>query len=615
MILDEQEQINRQDLDKEQEMQSKDVLETSSPAKTSKKKNSKGKDDDFEAMSKEDIIKEIKRYIHDIPLEAHKNEVDLLTAAYYKKQQEERETLKKKFLDEDGREEDFLSPQDELEKELKVWTGKYDVLKKEYFRRFEKEKKENLAKKNSIIEHIKELIRGEESLHKTFDEFRELQRQWREIGEVDRFEQRLLYQNYNHAREMFYDYVKLNKELKDVDLKRNYDARKELCEKAKALLEEKDVFLAYKNLQELHDKWREIGPVEPELKEQIWEEFREITKEVNKRHRTAIIDMQKKRKQNVETRKDVIQQITDIGTSDYANIKEWKEKTEAVISLQKQYKDASPVPKRNIESLTRPYREACDLFFGKRKSFFGQYKQEQKNNLEQKKKLVEQAEALSESKDWDATTQALIDLQKKWKQTGPVPRAQSDKIWKQFRAACDIFFDAKAKHLSGEDGSFEENLKLKEQLLQELAAFSFTEEPKEDIKKLTDIQGRWASIGFVPKGKKQEIEEKYHQHIQTISEKLQVKPVQKKVLQYTAKLTSMAGKPKSAQTYKVELEKLQKRKRALEEEVKVLDNNLGFFKNSKNASGVIDDFQKQIDAKREEINLAKRKMDALRKME
>lgn len=601
--------------DQEQNNPQKSGITEAGTTSARQRVQSKTEELNFETMSRGEIVKELKRYIHDIPLEAHKNEVDLLVKAFYKKKAEEEVLLRQQLVDEGGLEADFVPPQDEWEKELKKWTAKYQTLKEEYFVRFEKEKKDNLAQKNAIIEKIKELVHGEESLHKTFDDFRLLQQQWREIGEVERAEQRLLYQNYNHAREMFYDYVKLNKELKDDDLKRNYDIKIKLCDKAKELLNVADVFEAYRELQQLHDQWREIGPVEPESKEDLWDRFKESSREINKNHRAAIVELQRKRKENVRTKTLIAQQILDLAAPDYKNVKEWQEKADEVMSLQKQYREAGPVPKRNAETLAGDYRKACDLFFEKRKSFFAQHKESLRKNLASKQELLEKAEALKDSKEWDQTAKALIELQKKWKEIGPVPRSHSDKIWKQFRAACNTFFDARAMNLSGEDGSFDENLKLKQTVLQELSNFEYADHAQEDMKKLLDIQNRWGAIGFVPRNKKQEIEEQYQQCVKAITEKLQVKPVQKEVMQYTARIASLGGKPGTGQKMKGEYEKLQKKMRGLQEEVKVLDNNLGFFKNSKNASGMIADFQQQIDQKKEEISLTKRKMDALNRME
>ncbi|MEZ5010231.1 MAG: DUF349 domain-containing protein [Bacteroidales bacterium] len=424
---------------------------------------------------------------------------------FYKKHKADNEKLRSKFVEEGGAIEEFKAPDDPLEMKVRSLLSKYRGRRTEYSRQLEVEKQENLRKKYEIIEQIKDLVNREESINKTFQEFRDLQNEWHSVGLVPQSALKDLWETYNHNVEVFYDYIKINQELRDLDFRKNLEKKIKLCEKAEELLLEPNAVNSFRKLQEYHQQWRETGPVPRESRNEIWERFREVTSQINKRHHEYFEEQKEEQRNNLEAKTALCEKIDEINQSAIQSFKEREEKAKEVIELQKVWRTIGFAPKKQNNSIYLRFREACDLFFQNKRSFYSENKESQMENLQKKTELCIAAESMQESSDWKETTDALIKLQKEWKEIGAVPRKYSDKIWKRFRKACDHFFSRKSEHFSNIDSSFDENLKLKEALIKKIEEFDPGENIKGAFEKLNELQKEWTEIGFVPFKNKDEM--------------------------------------------------------------------------------------------------------------
>src|SRR4030043_2227483 len=448
--------------------------------------------------TKNEIVETLALIIENRPPAEIRNDIDRIKALFYKKLKIESDERKNKFLSEGGRVEEYRAWVDPTEARVKHLLEKYKERKSDYNRIQEAEKFENLKKKYDIIDKIKEIVNREESINKTFHEFRLLQNEWHSIGVVPQNALKDLWENYHHYVEIFYDYIKINKELRDLDLKKNLEAKVVLCEKAEELLLEPNPVNAFRFLQDFHDQWREIGPVPQESKNEIWERFKEATSQINKRHHEYFEKQKDEQRKNLEAKMTLCEEVEAINSLEIKNFRDFDEKAEKVVALQKMWRRIGFAPKKQNNKVYQRFRDACDSFFEKKRNFYADNKEIQQNNLQMKIELCLQAEALQESTDWKATSDAMIKLQKEWKEIGPVPRKKSEKSWKRFRKACDHFFNRKAEYFAELDTSYEDNLKAKQAVIEELEKF----EPGADVQaafdRLKELQKKWTEIGFVP---------------------------------------------------------------------------------------------------------------------
>ncbi|MFZ2340244.1 MAG: DUF349 domain-containing protein, partial [Bacteroidales bacterium] len=403
---------------------------------------------DYSGFSKNELVETLGLIIENRPPSEIREDVERIKTLFYKKIRHEAEERKTKFLEGGGKIEDYKIWVDPLDYQVKELLDKYREKKNDYSRVQEAEKYENLKKKYDIIDKIKDLVNREESINKTFHDFRSLQNEWHSIGVVPQTSLKDLWENYHHSVEIFYDYIKINKELRDLDLRKNLELKVLLCEKAEELMLEPNPVNAFRMLQEFHDQWREIGPVPQESKNEIWERFKEATSQVNKRHHEYFEKQKDEQRNNLEAKIALCEEVEAINLLEMKNFRDFDEKAEKIVSLQKMWRTIGFAPKKQNNKVYQRFREACDAFFEKKRTFYSDNKETQLNNLQLKTELCVQAEALQESTDWKATSDALIKLQREWKEIGPVPRKLSEKTWKRFRKACDHFFNRKAEHFS-----------------------------------------------------------------------------------------------------------------------------------------------------------------------
>lgn len=550
---------------------------------------------DYTGYSKQELIDTLELIIDNRPAAEIKDDVERIKTCFYKKTRHEAEERKNKFLESGGKIEDYKQWVDPLDYRLKSLLEKFREKKNDYNKVQEAEKYENLKKKYDIIDKIKDLVNREESINKTFQEFRALQNEWHSIGVVPQSSLKDLWENYHHSVEVFYDYIKINKELRDLDLKKNLEAKISLCEKAEELMLEPNPILAFRELQELHNNWREIGPVPQESKNEIWERFREATAQINRRHHEYFEKQKDEQRKNLEAKIAICEEVESINMIEIKSFREFEEKSEKIVALQKMWRTIGFAPKRQNNKVYQRFREACDTFFEKKRNFYADNKETQMTNLQLKTELCIQAEALQESTDWKTTSDTLIKLQKEWKEIGPVPRKQSDKIWKRFRKACDHFFNRKAEFFANLDNSYEDNLKAKLAIIEELENFNPGSDVQASFERLKELQRRWTEIGFVPFSRKEEITNRYRNALNREFDKLKIGDEDKSLLKYKTKLDNLKANPKASKKLRNEREKFYAKIKQLENDIVLWENNIGFFAKSSNADTMIKEVEEKIE--------------------
>lgn len=563
---------------------------------------------DYSGFSRKELVETLALIVENRPPAEIIDDVARIKEFFYKKTKAEFNEKRLNFAKEGGNIEDYKSEPDELENRIKVILETYRSRRSDFNRVQESEKQDNLRKKLEIIEQIKDLVNREEAINKTFQEFRNLQNSWHATGIVPQTAVKDLWENYHHSVEMFYDYIKINRELRDLDLRKNLEAKIVLCEKAEELLMEPSAVTAFKLLQDYHNQWREIGPVPHENKNDVWERFREATTKVNKRHHEFFEKQKDDQKKNFDAKTALCEKVEEIAAGEILTFADFKEKSDAILECQKLWKTIGFAPKKHNNKIYQRFRTACDTFFEKKRTFFSDSKEIQVKNLQLKTELCLKAEALQESTDWKDTSEMLIRLQKEWKETGPVPKKYSEKIWKRFRKACDTFFTRKSEYFAGRDTSYEDNLKSKLALIEELEAFDPGEDMKAGFEKLKDIQKRWTEIGYVPFNRKEEIARRYKEALNRKFDKLKLDDEDKNILRYRSKVDSAKSNPRAANKVRSEREKFYSKIKQLESDIVLWENNIGFFAKSAKADTMIKEVEEKIAEAKRNIKMLEEKV-------
>lgn len=573
------------------------------------------KDVDYSLYTNNKLVDLFSEYLSQFSVEILKEHVDAIKSVFYKKLNKEIEDKKANFLKGGGIIEDFKVEESPIELKMKDLLNLFREKRSEFSKSIESQKEVNLQTKYEIIESIKELINSQESLNKTFHDFRNLQERWREIGPVPQKNVKDLWESYHYHVEAFYDYIKINKELRDLDFKKNLDSKMTLCEKAEELLLEPSVVEAFRNLQILHDQWREIGPVPSEKRTELWERFRDATSKINHRHQEYFVNLKEEQKNNLKEKSVLCEKAEELAEFALSNAKEWEAKSKEIIELQKIWKTIGFAPKKYNTKIYERFRAACDKFFDKKREYFSQNREEQENNLQLKTELCIQAEGLQDSTDWKKTTDELIKLQKRWKTIGPVPIKQSDKIWKRFRAACDKFFNSKAKFFENIDSKYEDNLKLKEELIEKINKFELGDNVEDNLGQLKEFQRLWSEVGFVPIKQKDVIQEKYRQAINDKFDHLKLDEDRKSILKFKSRIESIGSKPNADRRLDMERDKCYNKLKQLENDITLWENNIGFFSNSKNSESMIADVEQKIKSAKRRIQTLQEKIQIIDEFE
>ena len=548
------------------------------------------KEDELADKSKTELLDYFATQLEEKPVPALRRTVEAIKVAFYRIRRAEVEAARRQHQEAGGTEENFTVPTDEAENRLKELFKEYRERRDHYIANLDAEKEANLKIKLSIIEELKELISSDETLNHTFTKFRELQNRWKETGLVPQAQVKDLWETYNLHVEHFYSFIKINKELRDLDLKKNYEQKVALCEQAETLVMEPSIVEAFHKLQKLHDEWRETGPVPMEFKESLWERFKAASSRINKQHQEHFETLKAEQTKNLELKSELCAAAEELSMEPYTSRKEWNKASDRLLEIQKTWKTIGFAPKKDNNRIYERFRAACDKFFELKRSFYTDVKSEMEQNLQLKHELCEQAEALQLSEDWKKTTEELIALQARWKEVGAVSRRHSEQVWKRFRAACDKFFERKAAHFSSVDDAHAANLEKKLALLDEMAAADVKTGGYEVIR---EFQRRWGEIGFVPIKQKDQIQKRYKQAVDKLFETLRGSERERQMGRFKEKLSTMKGG--GERRMQSEREKLYNKVRQLEQEIALLENNIGFFSKSKNAEALVADVKQNID--------------------
>ena len=472
------------------------------------------------------------------------------------------------------------NPFDEIERGFKALYNAYRKEKAEYNRQLEKEREHNLELKEAVIADLKALVEKQEDVNATFPAFREIQNRWRAIGPVPVQNFRNLNDTYQLYVEQFYDMVKINRELRDLDFKKNLEAKEKFCEAAEKLAEKENVVDAFKELQKLHEQWKEYGPVAKQFREDIWNRFKAATAVINKKYQAYFEGQKEQYAENLAAKTLLCEKVEAIAEKEIKSSGEWNDCTKEIEEIQKQWKGIGYASKKENQRIYERFRAACDKFFDRKREFYSAYKDEMNDNLQKKIALCEAAEALKTSTAWKKTTDQLINLQKQWKEIGAVPRKKSEALWKRFRAACDEFFNERDKQAKPENDYYG-NLKAKKHLIEEINAYVLADDDDVNAEAAQEFSDRWQSIGFVPFKEKDKIADAYKEAMQ-------------------AKFPEISRRPRG-KAPKNEKERLVQKYLKKEQDIVTYENNIGFFAASKNSEPLIRQMQERIDKAKEEL--------------
>ena len=543
--------------------------------------------DDISGLSELELVQLFAAKIESEPVQTLRPVVEAIKIALYKQHRAKVEAEKRAFVEAGGDETEFTPSVDECEVRFKELFAVYRNERDKHIAMLEANKEENLKVKLAIIDELKELINSEENINTTFARFRELQQRWKEAGLVPQQNVKDVWETYNLYVENFYNYIKINRELRDLDLKKNYEAKLALCEQAEELTLENHIVEAFRKLQKLHDEWRETGPVAIEFKESLWERFKEASSRINKRHQEHFESLKNEQMKNLALKQELCEKTESLLVREILTRKDWNKVLEELLEIQKVWKTIGFAPKKDNNRIYERFRTACDKFFELKRNFYAGVKNEMEHNLSLKQELCAEAEALATSEDWKHATDELIALQARWKQVGPVARRHSDAIWKRFRAACDKFFERKSAHFSSVDSEHEQNLKLKKTLLEEMKAADVKAGGFEAVK---EFQRRWSQIGFVPIKQKDALQKEYKAVVDAMFATLRSSERDRSMNRFKERVSNMKG----GNQLRSERERLYNKVKQMEQDIALLENNIGFFSKSKNAEALIADVREKI---------------------
>ena len=545
-------------------------------------------------------------------------EAEAIKSAFYKKLSKEKaEAGLGAAVDEPSSREDVVdevvvpadgnlvadNPFEAMEAAFKGVYANYKKERAEYNRQQDALREENLVLKQAVIDDLKALVEKQEDVNSTFPAFRELQNRWKSIGPVPASKFRDLNDNYQYNVEKFYDMVKINRDLRDLDFKKNLEAKQKFCEFAEKLSENDNVVEAFRELQKLHEQWKEFGPVAKEFRDSIWERFKAATSVINKKYQAYFEDQKEKQQENLEEKTKLCEMTEAIASKEVKSSNEWNTLSAEIEEIQKKWRTIGFATRKENQKIYDRFRAACDKFFERKREYYAQFKDTMNENMEKKLSLIEQAEALKDSKEWKKTTEALIALQKQWKEIGAVPRKKSEQLWKRFRAACDSFFnerDAQAKP----ENDYYGNLKAKKALIEEIKAYELSEDAAANLAAAKEFAAKWQGIGFVPFKEKENIQAAYNEAFKSKFPDFNARPQrgggrtsggQKKTLSEKDRLVQQYGK--------------------LQQDIVTYENNIGFFSASKNSEPFIRQMQERIDAAKQELKALEAKIRTIEEAE
>ena len=564
-------------------------------------------DASYDLLSKEEVVETLEETVKNPDVNKIKQQVALLKIRYLKLIKEEKEKVLEKNLSEGEEEEKKEDIQKEMA-ERKHWDDRFNKAfnqykenKQSYLEEQERQKQLNLEEKKALLDELKSLIDSNESLKKIYDSFKEIQEKWKAIGPVPQSDITELWQNYHFYVEKFFDKVKISKELKELDLKKNLELKLSLCEKTEALLIEPSVFKAFNTLQQYHNEWKEIGTVPEDKKEEIWVRFKNASDLINQKRRDHYENLSKDQENNYQAKLALCNRAQEITNIDFTSFKQINETSTQVSDLLKTWKTIGPAPKQHNDDIWNRFRSILDSFYESKKQYVDKIKEEQLDNYNKKINLCIQAEAISQRNDWKKATDEILKLQKEWKEIGMVTRKQSDILWKRFRKACDEFFAAKQAYYANIESHEQTNLAKKEELIQRVIDAPFVESKEENLQIIKAFQREWMEIGYTPLSEKERLWKEFRAAIDKRFEKLKISQDEIKNINYQQHIKNILDDNNASDGLYRERKTLQNKLSKLKEDVALWENNIGFFANSKNADLLKAEFEKKINKAKDEI--------------
>lgn len=538
-----------------------------------------------------------------------KDEIDLLKTVFYKLHIAEREARLKEYIDGGGNPETYQVVPDQDEETFKAQMAVIREKRAHIMQQQEAEKQANLEKKLEIIEKIKAMTTSPDEAGKSYNEFKELQQQWKDIKNVPADKANELWRNYQLYVEQFYDLLKLNSEAREYDFKKNLEMKTKLCEAAEKLADEEDVISAFHQLQELHQQYREIGPVAKELREEVWARFKAASTVINKRHQQHFEDLRAKEEENLARKTALCEKVEELGKAENKGAADWEKRSKEIIDIQNEWKTIGFAPQKMNVKIFERFRAACDDFFGRKAEYFKALKVTFSENIEKKKALVEKAQALADSTDWKATSDKLIALQKEWKTVGMVPKKLGDQLWQDFLGACNKFFEARNAAGAGQRNEEHANLEKKQGIIEQLKALAenAAEATREKVQALTE---EYNKVGHVPYKEKDKLYEAYHEVLDRIYKELNISTKRRRLNDFKANIKNVAKRGEEALDN--ERGRLVRRFDQLKQEIQTYENNLGFLNaSSKKGNSLIDEMNRKVQHLRDDLELVRQKIKAI----
>lgn len=556
---------------------------------------------EYQKLTLEQQLEELNAVVANSDVMAIKTRVGVLKSKITEQIKQIKKEQQAKFLAENENGEEYVPEQLEAEKILTSALSVYKANKAKYIDQIEQEKQRNLEVKQNIILSLKNLVEEESNLKVLNDKFKELQEQWRNVGPVPQNESTNLWQNYHFYVEKFFDILRMNREMRDLDLKKNLELKIKLCEDAESLLLQESINKSFKDLQKLHEEWKELGPVPEDKKEEIWERFKNASDQINQRRREHYETILSEQQSNYNAKLVLCQQAEELVAKECNSIKENNEISDQLTELLKVWKTLGPAPAKLNDEIWDRFKSTLDKFFQAKKEYFQQMKEDQLQNYNMKVDLAIRAEGIAKRTDWKQATEEILELQKEWKNIGAVPKKHSDAVWKRFRAACDLFFEAKSNYFANIQTIEAENLAKKEDLIQRIANHQFTEDKSENLEAMKAYQREWTELGHVPKKEKDRIYNEYKSAVNKKFEELKVSAEEVKRGNFQNKLDNILSGPNADKVLDKEKRFLVNKLAQLKEDISLWENNLGFFANSKNADLLKAEFAKKIEMAKHEV--------------
>ena len=559
--------------------------------------------------SREQIIERIKALL-EMPVEEVKDEIDALKQLYYKHRKNEIEEAHRKYDEKtDGEKGEFQIPFDSLEDTLKGLLNVFKEKKAAYIEAIEKEKEENLARKHAILDEIKGYLQDPDNIGKYYNDFKERQQAFKEIVNVPASAVSELWKNFQTYSENFYDLLKIHKELRDYDFKKNLEQKISLCEQAEALAENTDILDAFKTLQSLHEEWRGIGPVAKEMREEIWNRFKEASTVINKRHQQYFETIKATEQANEQSKIALCEEIEAIDLSSLQSFSAWDEMTKKVLDMQERWKAVGFASRKVNAQLFERFRKSCDLFFSRKADYYKSVKDTMSVNLEKKRALCEQAEALKERTDWRAVSDKLTQLQKEWRTIGAVPRKYSDTVWKRFTEACDYFFERKKQEFASKRSEEQDNLSAKQAVIEKLNAIDETLDKNEGLVQVRALMAEWAAIGHVPFKEKDKLRKQYQTALDSHFKRWNMKETRNRLDAFSNTVEELASSDQAQNKLYRERERLMRAYEGLKNNLQTYQNNMGFLNvSSKSGNKMIEDLERKIEKLKDDMQLIAQKI-------